>query len=85
MERKAAFQMSLGFIIAVVFAIVLLSLALTWLRGTIENIIGLTDDLTQQAQAQLRESFTSTATSFAVWPNQYNLNPGKGLKMSAGI
>lgn len=85
MERKAAFQLSLGFIIAVVFSIVLLSLALTWLRGTIEGIIGLTDDLTQEAQSQLRESFRATATSFAIWPSQYSLAPSKGLRMSAGI
>lgn len=77
--------MSLGFIIAVVFAIVLLSLALTWLRGMIENIIGITDDLTQQAQSNLRKAFEETQSSFAVWPSQYNLKPGKGLRMSAGI
>lgn len=85
MERKAAFQMSMGFIIAVVFAIVLLSLALTWLRGMMDGLMGITDDLTQEAQANLRDAFRETATSFAVWPNQYNLDPGKGLRMSAGI
>jgi hypothetical protein len=85
MERKAAFQMSLGFIIAVVFAIVLLALSLTWLRGMIENIMGITDDLTQEAQSSLRDAFRETSTSFAIWPSQYNLNPGKGLRMSAGI
>lgn len=86
MERKAAFQLSLGFIIAVVFAIVLLSLSLTWLRGMIENIMGITDDLTQEAQTSLRDAFRGgAASSFAVWPSQYNLPPGKGLRMSAGI
>ena len=77
--------MSLGFIIAVVFAIVLLSLALTWLRGTIDQIMGLSDDLTQEAQSTLRDSFRSTSSSFAVWPSQYSLTPGKELRMSAGI
>lgn len=85
MTFKGDFQLSLGFIIAVVFAIVLLSLALTWLRGVFENVLGLTDDLTQEAHSTLRESFRTTSTDFAIWPSQYEVNPGKGLKMSAGI
>ncbi|MBI4021123.1 MAG: hypothetical protein HY369_02685 [Candidatus Aenigmarchaeota archaeon] len=86
MRRKGDFQMSLGFIIAVVFSIVLLSLALTWLSGLIGGVVGLTDDLTQEAQSTLRDAFRGgTASSFAVWPSQYKLDAGKSLKMSAGI
>jgi len=85
MERKAAFQMSLGFIIAVVFAIVLLSLALTWLRGLIENVTGITTDLTQEAKGILRDSLKTTGSNFAVYPTQYSLEPDRGLRMSAGI
>lgn len=85
MERKAAFQMSLGFIIAVVFAIVLLSLALTWLRGLIENVVGITDDLSQDAREQLRITFSETAAHFGVWPPSHDLDPGGQLKTLASI
>jgi hypothetical protein len=85
MPRKAAIELSLGFIVAVVFAVVLLSLAILWLQGIIGNIGGLTDDLTQQAQSKLQETFQTTQNNFAVWPDRYNLDRGRELKMSAGI
>ncbi len=84
-QRKAAIQMSLGFIVTVVFAIVMLSLALTWLRGMIGGISGVTDDLTQQAQSNLRDAFRETGANFAVWPSQYELDRGAGIIMQAGI
>ena len=84
-ERKADFQMSLGFIIAVVFAIVLLTLAITWLQQVIGNISGITDDLTKQAQSKIQETFNTQNTNFAVWPPQYSLSAGKSLKLLAGI
>ncbi len=77
--------MSLGFIVAVVFAIVLLTLAITWLQGLIGDISGLTDDLTQQSQIKIQETFQQSDAAFAIWPTQYNLQAGKSLKMSAGI
>jgi hypothetical protein len=83
--KHGAFQLSLGFIITVVFAIVLLSLGLTWLRTTIGGITTLTDDLTQQAQTNLRDTFRQTTNNFAIWPNEYELARGKELKFSAGI
>jgi len=83
--QKGAIELSLGFIVAVVFAVVLLSLAILWLQGIIGNIGGLTDDLTQQAQSKLQETFQSTQNNFAIWPDRYNLDRSKELKMSAGI
>ena len=84
-HSKGDFQLSLGFIISVVFAIVLLSVAIVWLRGTIGNISGLTDDLTQQAQQALSDTFRSTTTTFSVFPTSYKLAPGKTLIMQGGI
>lgn len=83
--RKAAIQLSLGFIVAVVFAVVLLSLALTWLHGIFGGFTTITDDLTQQAQNKLIETFERTNSNFAVWPNRYTLKRGKGVKFSVGI
>ena len=84
-EQKAAFQMSLGFVIGLVFAIVLLSLALVWIRGVFEGFTGLTDDLTQQSQSALSDTFSTTTANFAVWPSNYELKPNTKLIMSAGI
>jgi hypothetical protein len=84
-ERKGAFELSLGFIVMVVFAIVLLSLAILWLQGILTGVTGLTDDLTQQAQTQLQSTFAQTESNFAVWPNRYELERTHALKMSAGI
>lgn len=77
--------MSMGFIIALVFAIVLLSLALVWLQGLFGDLTGLTTDLTQEAQTILRDTFSQTSSSFGVWPPEYSLDPGRGLRLSAGI
>jgi hypothetical protein len=85
MKRKGAIQLSLGFIVAVVFAVVLLSLAVTWLQGIIGGIGTLTDDLTQKAHDTLSETFNTGTTNFAVYPKQYTLSPGRGVKLSVGI
>ncbi len=85
MERKAAMQMSLGFIIAVVFAVVLLSLAIVWLRGMMENVGGLTIDLTQQARNELSDTFKQTRSNFAIWPKRQDMERGKTLVLSAGV
>ncbi|MFQ5647978.1 MAG: hypothetical protein ACE5FW_01965 [Candidatus Aenigmatarchaeota archaeon] len=84
-ERKAAVQMSLGFIVAIVIAVVMLSLVLGWMRGMFGGVTTLTEDLTQQAQSSLRDAFRETGSNFAVWPSQYEIDKGKGIRMSAGI
>ena len=84
-ERKAAIQMSLGFIVAIVIAVVMLSLVLGWMRGMFGGVTTLTEDLTQQAQSNLRDAFRETGSNFAVWPSQYEIDRGKGIRMSAGI
>ena len=84
-KEKGAIQMSLGFIVAVVFAVVLLSLAVTWLRGLIGTVGTLTDDLTQKAHDTLSETFNTGTTNFAIYPKEYSLQPGRGVKLSVGI
>ncbi|NIO22559.1 MAG: hypothetical protein GTN38_00845 [Candidatus Aenigmarchaeota archaeon] len=85
MNNKGAIQLSLGFIVAVVFAVVLLSLAVTWLQGIIIGIGTLTDDLTQKAHDTLSETFNRKTTNFAVYPKEYRLDPGRGIKLSVGV
>ena len=77
--------MSLGLIVAVVFAVVLLSLMIVWIQGLASSLGGLTDDLFQQAQQRIRDTFQDSNSNFAVWPSQYTLPPGKSLIMAAGM
>ncbi len=83
--KKGAFELSLSFIIIVVFAIVLLTLGITWLRGIIGGITILTDDLTQQANSKLQDTFQQTTQNFGIYPSRWEMTPGKALKMSAGV
>lgn len=85
MDRKGAIQLSLGFIITVVFAVVLLSLSIYWLRGFFTSLEPLTVDLTQQAQSEIAKVFQNTDKNFAIWPARYTVSPGKKLIMAAGI
>ncbi len=85
MNRKGAIQLSLGFIITVVFAVVLLSLAIYWLRGFFTGLEPLTVDLTQQAQSEIAKVFQNTDKNFAIWPARYSVEPGNKLIMAAGI
>ncbi|MBM3304141.1 MAG: hypothetical protein FJY76_03515 [Candidatus Aenigmarchaeota archaeon] len=84
-SRKGAFDLSVSFIIVIVIAVVLLTLGITWLRGIIGGITGLTDDLTQQASSKLQDTFQQTTQNFGIYPSRWEMTPGKNLKMSAGI
>lgn len=84
-ERAGDFQLSLGLIVTVVFAVVLLSLAVLWIQGVFPGLSGVTDDLLQDSKAKIRETFSTSNENFAIWPNQHNLAPGKSLRMLAGI
>jgi hypothetical protein len=84
-NRKGAIELSLGFIITVVFAVVLLSLAIFWLRSFFISLEPLTVDLTQQAQSEIAKTFQNTDKNFAVWPSRYTIQPSNKLIMAAGI
>jgi hypothetical protein len=84
-QKKGAIELSLGFIVAVVFSVVLLSLAIMWLNNLFPQFTSLTDDLTQQAQSKIQETFQQSQNNFAIWPSKYDLAKGRELKMSAGI
>jgi hypothetical protein len=84
-NSKGAFQLSLGFIVGVVFAIVLLSLAVVWIQGLIGDITIVTDDLTQEGKNAIRDAFKSTQTNFAVYPDEWELERGHSLRLLAGV
>jgi hypothetical protein len=85
MARKAAMQMSLGFIVAIVFAVVFLSLAVVWVTQFMQSITPLTDDLIQDARVQIRDTFSRTDTKFSVYPQEWELDRNRVLKMLAGL
>jgi hypothetical protein len=82
---KGAIELSLGFIVTVVFAVVLLSLAIFWIRGMIGTVGTLTDDLTQKAHDTMSETFNAGKANFAIYPREYKLSPGSGVKLSLGV
>ena len=56
-----------------------------WLRDIMGGIGGLTTDLTQQAREQLTSTFGGTSENFAIFPTSYDLEAGKGIRMSGGV
>jgi uncharacterized membrane protein len=85
MPKKGAIELSLGFIVAVIFAVVLLSVAIMWLNGVINNANALTSSMFEQAQLKLQETFSTTEKTFAVWPDSQRLKRGDELWVAAGI
>jgi len=85
MRRKGAIQMSLGFIVAVVFAVVLLSLAIIWIRDTFFEVDLVVQDLTRQAQEELGKVFSETTANFAVRPSRPEVRRGTQLIVQAGL
>ncbi len=82
---KGAIQMSIGFIVAIVFAVILLSLFITWMQGFFGKINVITDDLTQEASTKIKDTFRKGESNFAVYPNDWTLERGHELKLLAGI
>ena len=83
--RKGAIELSLGFIVTVVFAVILLSLAIVWLRGTIINVSTLTDDQLQRAEEELRSVFDEGTKNYDVKPSNYELDAGTKLLFKGGV
>ena len=64
--RKADFQMSMGLIVAVVFAIILLSLSITWIQGLFSDIATITHKTTDVAQQQLLKELASSGKKVGI-------------------
>jgi hypothetical protein len=65
-RRKADFQMSMGMIVAVVFAIILLSLAITWIQGLFGDISTITHKTTDVAQQQLLKELAASGKKVGI-------------------
>lgn len=83
--KKGAIELSLGFIVTVVFAVVLLSLAIVWVRGMFGNIDSIAVDMTRQAQEEISKTFSETTSNFAVRPARPEVTRGTKLIVQAGL
>jgi len=84
-KKKGAIELSLGFIVTVVFAVVLLSLAIVWIRGMFINIDVIAVDMTRQAQEEISKTFSETSSNFAVRPARPDVIRGTKLIVQAGL
>lgn len=85
-KKKGAIQLSLGFIVTIVFAVVLLSLAIVWLRSMMESIQGLTESQIANAKAELDDVFETQQTVFALSRNQIDNPPAvRGKAYAVGV
>jgi len=84
-REKGAFQLSLSFIIGVVFAIVLLSLAIFWAQDIFQGFTDISESLKQDAAQKLEETFQESDENYAIWPSRYEVSPGTVLAVTAGV
>ena len=84
-SRKGAFELSVGFIVIIIIAVVLLTLGVTWLNQIFPQITGMTNDLFQKGSDSLQKTFQQSSQSFAIYPSQYDLGRGQSLRMAAGV
>jgi hypothetical protein len=85
-QRKGAFQVSMGFIIAVVFAVVLLSLALSWLSGFMGQIGDVTHKVTEVARTELINKIAQTGATVGIAaPPVTSWNRGETGSFAVGI
>ncbi|MEM5798257.1 MAG: hypothetical protein QW703_01700 [Candidatus Aenigmatarchaeota archaeon] len=85
-QLRGAVEMSIGFIVVIVIAVVMLSLVLSWLRGMFTGIEDLTGQMRQTALSDLTESFqTGASGNFDISPKSYTTTSGKKLFIGVGI
>jgi len=85
-RRKGAIQMSLGMIVAVVFAVILLVFLVQWIGGMFETVTYLTSSITQQAHEELSQNLQQgiEKIGFTV-PNKFTQKKNAVGKFEIGI
>ncbi|MEM7822940.1 MAG: hypothetical protein QW703_01665 [Candidatus Aenigmatarchaeota archaeon] len=84
-QLRGAVEMSIGFIVVIVIAVVMLVLVLNWLRGMFTGVTDLTGTLQQEAINNLREAFQTRSGNFFIYPIRYEVSPNTKLPVVAGI
>lgn len=83
--RIGAIDLSLGFVVTIVFAVVLLSLAVMWIQSMFAGFTDLSDQLKQESSLKLEETFQESDQNYDIWPNRYEVKPNTRLAVTAGI
>ncbi len=60
--KKGGYQISLGMIVGVVFAVIILGLGISWIVGTMKGIKGISDSALEQAKTNILQGTTDKAT-----------------------
>ncbi|MBI2675954.1 MAG: hypothetical protein HYX24_05820 [Candidatus Aenigmarchaeota archaeon] len=85
MTAKGDFQISIGLLVTVIFAVVLLTLGIAFIRDIIGNISDISEDMQRQAQEQLNEQFKQTDKNFLISPLEKEVKPNTIISVTAGI
>ncbi|MBU1135035.1 MAG: hypothetical protein KKG13_00780 [Nanoarchaeota archaeon] len=64
--RKAAFQMSLGMIVALVFAVILLTVSIAWINDVFDDITGVSKQVTDIAMQNLLDDMSSSGKKVGI-------------------
>ncbi len=85
MAAKGDFQMSIGMLVTVIFAVVLLALGIQFIMTQIGGITDLTEIMKQQAKEKLDESFKASDKKFTIYPPEWTVKPATKITVTAGI
>ena len=62
MKKKGSYQISLGMIVGVVFAVIILGLGISWIVSTMKGITSISDSAIEQAKTNILQGTTDRAT-----------------------
>ncbi|MFH1444947.1 MAG: hypothetical protein ABIF08_00515 [Nanoarchaeota archaeon] len=85
MNKKAAFQMSLGMIVALVFAVILLTLSIAWINGVFESFTGTTLTVSEFAMQNLMNNLAKGDTVGLAVPDRTDWKRGQKGNIALGI
>ncbi len=84
--RKGAFQLSLSFIIVVVFAVIVLSLAIAWIQGIFGTLNPLTHSVTDVARQELLDRIAQSDSRVGIAaPDVTQWNRGETGSYAVGV
>ncbi len=85
MAAKGDFQMSIGLLVTVIFAVVLLTLGIALIRDWLFGITKLGQQMQEQAEKQLKDQLSKTGDTFLISPTEHKENPKTEISVTAGI
>ena len=79
MGDKGAINLSIGFVVVVVLAVLILSLGIMWIRGMFESIESLTVQVIAKAKTELMNDITAGKKDIGITlPSKTQVPPGGG-------